>query len=92
MKPSPARGGFSFQGDAGSVAPVADGDRLYVAMANRLTALDATTGKTVRDYPEAGVPKAILLVDGAILSINADSVRAVDVARTGPQRRLQEVG
>ncbi|MHB1033136.1 MAG: outer membrane protein assembly factor BamB family protein [Pirellulales bacterium] len=85
LAPSPARGGFSFRTAPGSVRPIADGDRLYVVTDKRLTALDAATGEKVREYPEAGTPLDVILVEKTLIAIDANSVRAVEI-ETGKLR------
>jgi outer membrane protein assembly factor BamB len=85
VAPSPARGGFSFHFQAGSVRPIADGQRLFLVTEKRLVALDGATGETLRQYPEAGTPLDLLLADGVLIAMDEGSVRAVD-ARTGQLR------
>lgn len=59
-------------------APVADGDRLYVVHQRKLLALDAATGKTIREYPDAASPKTVLFHAGTLIAVTGDSVRALD--------------
>jgi outer membrane protein assembly factor BamB len=58
--------------------PVAAGPWLYVISAGKLLALDGATGKTVREYPEAGNPQSLLHDRGLLLVADGESVRAVD--------------
>ncbi|MCR4415861.1 MAG: PQQ-binding-like beta-propeller repeat protein, partial [Thermoguttaceae bacterium] len=85
LKPSPARGGFSFRFEPGSVRPIADGTRVFVVDQQRLMALDGATGAILRDYPEAGTPLDVLLCGQTLLAFDARSIRAVD-AQTGALR------
>jgi outer membrane protein assembly factor BamB len=80
LKPSPAQGGFGFSKAAGSVRPIAGGDELFVWTAGVVTALDGATGRTLRTYPEAGTPSELLRVGDAILAVDGQSLRALDVA------------
>jgi outer membrane protein assembly factor BamB len=50
-----------------------------VATDGKVLALDAAGGGTVREYPEAGKPSELLHVDGTLLAIDGQSVRALDV-------------
>ncbi|NLY02967.1 MAG: PQQ-binding-like beta-propeller repeat protein [Rhodopirellula sp.] len=77
LSPSPARGGFSFQYQAGSVRPVAAGDRLIVVTDGAVTALDGRTGELLCTYAEAGKPAELLVVGDTLLTIDAATVRAV---------------
>jgi outer membrane protein assembly factor BamB len=79
LRPSPARGGFTFNGVPGAVQPIAAGDSLLVVSEGRLAALDAATGRELRRYPEAGRPAEVLLEAGTILAIDKDTVRALDL-------------
>ncbi len=58
--------------------PVADGDRLYVVENKKLLALDAATGKTIREYPAAGEPETVLFDKGTLIAVGSNSVRALD--------------
>lgn len=79
IRPSPARGGFSFRVEPRSVHPVAMGDRLLVVDQDRLVALDGASGRVVAEYPQAGAPREILAIDNAILAVGERDVRAVDL-------------
>ena len=79
LHPSPARGGFHFESVPGSVTPIATADRLLVVNDRKLQALDAATGQTLREYPEAGLPLAILLEGNTILATDKAAIRAVDL-------------
>ncbi len=78
IKPSPARGGYSFRIEPRSVHPVAVGQHLLVVDQDRLVALDGATGQVAAEYPQAGTPREILAIDGAILALGEHEVRAVD--------------
>ena len=58
--------------------PVAGGDRLYAVQHKKLLALDAATGRTIREYPDAATPKTVLFCEGTLLAVTEDSVRALD--------------
>jgi len=62
--------------------PVAAGDRLYAVHQKKLLALSAATGKTILEYPDAAEPKTILFHAGTLISVTADSVRALDAQST----------
>ncbi len=62
--------------------PVADGKFLYAVNRKMLSALDAATGQTVREYPDAGAPKTVLFNKGTLIVVTADSVRALDAEST----------
>jgi len=79
LNPSPARGGYGFRALPGSALPVATEKTLLVVTNKKLCALDAATGRTVCEYPEAGLPTAFLVQDGTVLAIGKDSVRALDL-------------
>ncbi|MFH1265457.1 MAG: PQQ-binding-like beta-propeller repeat protein, partial [Planctomycetota bacterium] len=66
-------------------APVAGVERLYVVQEKKLVALDASTGKIVREYPDAGTPNTVLFDGGTLIAVVADAVRALD-AETGDLR------
>lgn len=89
IEPAPMRLGYPAAAVAGSVLPVAAGDRLYVVNAGRLEALDAATGRSVRVYAEAGSTRHILCAGGMLVAVGADSVRAFDAAG-GAQRWTHE--
>jgi len=83
LHPSPARGGFSSNPQPGSVRPVADGQRLLVVSDDKVLALDGATGRTLREYPEAGRPVDLLVAGGLLIAVEEQSVRAVDAASGG---------
>ena len=75
--------------DSGGFTPnnppplVADGDRLYAIQMQslgqkKLLALDAATGKTIREYPDAEAPGTVLFCAGTLIAVTKDSVRALD--------------
>ena len=70
LNPSPARGGFDFRSVPGSVRPVATASCLLVVSDKKLRALDAATGRQIREYPEAGLPAEILVEGGMILAMD----------------------
>jgi outer membrane protein assembly factor BamB len=61
------------------VRPIAASNALLVVTEQRLRALDAATGRLLRDYPEACLPSDLLVVDTTILAIDKDSIRAVEL-------------
>jgi formylglycine-generating enzyme required for sulfatase activity/outer membrane protein assembly factor BamB len=77
LNPTPARGGFYFDTVEGAVQPVATADCLLVMTDQRLRALDAVTGREIRQYPAAGLPSEVLLTDGTILAIDRETIRAL---------------
>jgi len=79
LDPSPARGGFGFQTQPASVVPIAAGTRLLMVSDKGLRALDAASGRQLRQYSEAGIPTEILLEGTTILAIDKDAIRAVDL-------------
>ncbi|MCH5376688.1 MAG: PQQ-like beta-propeller repeat protein, partial [Planctomycetes bacterium] len=64
--------------------PVAEGDRLYVVEGKRLVAVDAANGAIVREYPDAGEPRIVLVERGMLVITTSDSVRALDAESTAP--------
>jgi outer membrane protein assembly factor BamB len=89
LNPSPARGGFNDRALPGSVRPIATPKSLLVVTDKTLRALDAATGRQVREYPEAGSPAEILVEGGMILAIDKEAVRGVDL-ETGRLRWKQD--
>ena len=85
LEPSPARGNYLYRKRTGSVQPVAAGDRLFVLHKNKVRALDAATGESVREYPEAGKPRDLVWYQDTLLAVGEDSIRCVDVG-TGKLR------
>lgn len=79
LNASPARGGFGFRLATGGVQPIAAGPLLLVVTDKKLQALDAATGKTVREYPEAGTPTTVLLTDKTIVAADAKSIGCFDL-------------
>jgi outer membrane protein assembly factor BamB len=79
LDPTPMRLGFPASAVQGSVLPVASGDRLYVVTGGKLAALDAATGETVREYPEAGTPTEIMLEGKTLLASDASTIKALSV-------------
>lgn len=80
IEPAPLRLGYPARAIAGSVLPVATGDRVYVVHAGKLEALDAATGLGVRIYGDAGSTRHLLCAGGLLVAVGADSVRAFDAA------------
>lgn len=58
--------------------PIAVGPHLYAVSSNKLMALDAVTGESVREYPEAGQPRLLLHDDGVLIVADAGAVRALE--------------
>jgi outer membrane protein assembly factor BamB len=85
IDPSPARGGFNFPLRLGSVSPIATDHCLLVANRSKLQALDASSGRLLREYSEAGSPQDICLQDNTIVVVDAQTIRALDLA-TGALR------
>jgi outer membrane protein assembly factor BamB len=79
LKPSPARGGFGFAMQRGSVRPIATDKGLLVVHNQKLQTLDAATGALLREYPQAGIPTEILLQTETILAIDKATIRALDL-------------
>ncbi len=65
---------------SGPAIPVAAGDALFVVAEKKVLALDGATGKTVREYPEAGMPRDLIVAEGVLLAVDARSVRALDAS------------
>jgi outer membrane protein assembly factor BamB len=63
-------------------APVTDGRHLYVVDQGRLLAVDAASGKTLREFPEAGRPTTVLFDNGTLFAVTGDAVRALDAQST----------
>jgi outer membrane protein assembly factor BamB len=82
LDPTPMRLGFVWAAVPGSALPVASGNRLYVVTGGKLAALDAATGVTVREYPEAGAPTDILLEGKTLVASDATTLRVL-AADTG---------
>jgi len=68
---------------SGNAPPVAAGDRLYVVENKKLLALDAATGETICEYPDAGRPEVVLCDKGTLIAVTDDSVRALDAESAG---------
>jgi outer membrane protein assembly factor BamB len=79
IEPSPMRLGYPAAALPGSVLPVAAGDLLFVFDEGKVRALEAATGQEVRTYPDAGAPLEILHLEGAVVSMDQWSVKAIDV-------------
>ena len=82
ITPKPLRVGYSSQAAAGSVLPVAAGDRLYVFSDGKLQALDGATGRTLGTYPVSRSVREILVCGGVLVAMCDASVEAFD-ARQG---------
>jgi outer membrane protein assembly factor BamB len=80
IKPAPHRLGYISSFVAGSMRPVATGDRVYVMEAQELLALDARSGRTLKAYPEAAQPRELLVVGDVLVAVCGGEVRAVDAA------------
>jgi len=78
LSPSPARGGYGFRHQAGSVRPVAVGENLLVVTGGKLTELDGATGLPLREFPAAGTPADVLHVDSTLITIDGQSVRTLE--------------
>lgn len=78
LTPSPSRRGFSSSGVAGSATPVAGNGWLFVVTDKQLQALDASTGKTVRKYADAGSSRELLFDDGKLFAVSTDSITSFD--------------
>ncbi len=63
-----------------SASPVTDGKHLFAVVAKKLLALDAVSGRTVREFPNPSEPNKVLVHEGTLLAINKDSLRAFNVA------------
>jgi outer membrane protein assembly factor BamB len=68
----------------GATDPVATDDLLFVVHQGKLQAWDAESGETLKVYDAAGTPDEVFHHDGMLIVVDADSVRALDVA-TGKQ-------
>ncbi len=55
-------------------------DVLYAVDRKRVLALDAVNGQTVREYREAGTPGDLMVLDGTLVTVDSQSVRALEVA------------
>ena len=76
---SPSAKEFVLKNLPGNVPyPVAAGDVLFAVTAGKLLALDAVTGETIREYPEAGQPRQLLHDNGRLIVADSKSVRSVD--------------
>jgi outer membrane protein assembly factor BamB len=74
-----AKGRFALKHLPGSMpTPVAAGNVLFAVTGGQLLALDATTGQTLREYPEAGTPTSLLHDAGVLIVADEGSVRALD--------------
>ncbi|HID21577.1 MAG TPA: hypothetical protein EYP14_04165, partial [Planctomycetaceae bacterium] len=58
--------------------PIIVGDRVYAVAKDTLVALDASTGRTVQSYPDAGHPRELLCDGGLLIVADAMSVRALE--------------
>lgn len=59
------------------VRPVADGDRLFAVIDDKLCVLDAQTGKTLSTLVSVDAPREILFSDGVLLISDKNSLRAL---------------
>lgn len=59
------------------VRPVADGDRLFAIIDDKLCMLDARTGKTLKALANVDEPREILFSDGVLLISDNKSLRAL---------------
>ncbi len=75
----------------GTAAPVASGDLVFAVAQKKLLALDAATGKTVREYPEAGTPSDLMVTGGVLITVDAQSVRAIEIGQTSEVSKTSEV-
>ena len=57
--------------------PVAASELLFAVHGSKLVAIDGATGKTVREYAEAGTPADVLYAGGILLAVDRQSVRAL---------------
>ena len=81
ITPKPLRMGYSSSAAAGSVLPVASGDRLYALSDGKLQALDGATGRTLRVYPATPPVREILVSGGVLVATRDASVEAFDAER-----------
>lgn len=58
------------------VRPVAYGDRLYVALEGKLSALDGARGRIVQEFAEISAPREILVSNQRIILSDANGLRA----------------
>lgn len=65
---------------SGPAIPVAADDLLFAVAGKRVMALDAVTGQTVREYREAGTPGDLMVVDGTLVTVDNQSVRAIEIS------------
>jgi len=65
--------------DRGPAIPVAGGDLLFVVSQKKLVAVDGPTGRTVREYPEAGTPSDVMVAGSLLVAVDGRSVRAVEI-------------
>lgn len=65
--------------DRGAAIPVAGGDLLFVVSQKKLVAVDGATGRTVREYPEAGTPSDVMVAGSLLVAVDGRSVRAVEI-------------
>ncbi len=79
LSSAPDHDGFKYRLPKGGVLPVTGGELLFAVSDEKLLALDGTTGKTVHEYPKAGTPGTILHVDGTLIAVDKESVRALEV-------------
>jgi outer membrane protein assembly factor BamB len=75
----------------GAAIPVAAGDSLFVVAQKKLVAVDGATGKTVREYPEAGTPGEVMVADGVLVTVDGQSVRAIEIDQTSEVSKTSEV-
>ena len=78
LNPTPLRLGYPATALPASVQPVAAPDRVFVFTDKQVLALDATTGQTLRAYPDAGTPIEVLDDRGMLFAMARSSVRALD--------------
>lgn len=81
LDPSPARGGFGYRPASDAPRPIAVGRELLILGGTKLTALDGATGAIVREYPAAGTPRETLVDAGLILTVEKESIRAIEYQR-----------
>jgi len=81
ITPKPLRLGYSSRAAAGSVLPVALGNRLYAFSDGKLQALDGATGRTLRTYPASRSVREILVCGGVLVATCDASVEAFEAQR-----------
>jgi len=80
LDPPPFRLGYPSAAPPGSVVPAVGHDRLFAFTDKKVVALDPATGRTLREYPQAGHPRELVYDRGMLYALASSWLRALDPA------------